>query len=99
MDEQGNPPSTGDAEKARAIYAGIVRDAEKNKAVQEQLTQTLMAKVFAAPDLDGQESKKLAELTSLCNAHAASVEPINAGIDARSEEHTSELQSLRHLVC
>ena len=82
MDEQGNPPSTGDAEKARAIYAGIVRDAEKNKAVQEQLTQTLMAKVFAAPDLDGQESKKLAELTSLCNAHAASVEPINAGIDA-----------------
>jgi len=82
MDEQGNPSSADDAEKARAIYASIARDADKNRAERDQLTQSLMAKVFTAPDLDGQERKKIAELTSLCNAHAATVEPINAGIDA-----------------
>jgi len=82
MDEQGYPPSTGDAEKARAIYASILRDADKSNAERNQLTQGMMAQVFAAPDLDGQESKKMTELTSLCNAHAATVEPINAGVDA-----------------
>jgi hypothetical protein len=82
MDEQGNPSSTEDAEKARAIYASILRDAEKNKAERDQLSRSLMDTIFAASGLDEQERKKTAELTALCNAHAASVEPINAGIDA-----------------
>src|SRR5437899_4009832 len=33
------------------------------------------------------------------NEHTAEVEKIRKALDARSEEHTSELQSLRHLVC
>src|SRR5438045_8862104 len=32
-------------------------------------------------------------------ASMKSVKPIDAPIEGRSEEHTSELQSLRHLVC
>jgi hypothetical protein len=82
MDERGNPPSAEDAAKARAIYANILRDANNNQTAQAQVIPNLAGKIFAAPQVDDEERTKTAELASLCNAHATSVEPINAGIDA-----------------
>lgn len=82
MGEQSKPPSPEDAAKARAIFEGITRDAEKNRAEQDQAIRSITGAIFAAPLLDELERTKTAELTAICNAHAAAVEPIQAGIDS-----------------
>src|SRR3712207_8942199 len=54
---------------------------------------------------DGQYDELLAQLKAIEAAHPALVTPdspsqkVNGGFTARSEEHTSELQSRQYLVC
>src|ERR1035441_11043506 len=57
--------------------------------------------VFGNPDLFHWESanQNVAVTWNSTNANSYFYRPLGVTLNSRSEEHTSELQSLRHLVC
>src|SRR5262245_62725974 len=53
----------------------------------------------AVPDASGRRADSTSTRTPLARARCAASAPTPSLTSIRSEEHTSELQSLRHLVC
>src|SRR5262245_40431702 len=80
--------------KASQNADGSWGTAPRNRGVTGIVITGMLQTGKVTPD-DPSVAKALKFIESLINPKAGHI----AGQDARSEEHTSELQSLRHLVC
>jgi hypothetical protein len=80
-DEASKKPSLEEAEIAHSIFQDIAKHAEDHRSEREGLSQNLQNYIFAPSPLEEQERKKIAELTAVCNAHTAAVEPLKARVD------------------
>src|ERR1039458_10398135 len=74
----------------------------RTRRIEFQLSHTADAsRIRVSPDHDQVESSLFAGSQSMGNGdfNRSVVEEVTVDLLKRSEEHTSELQSLRHLVC
>src|ERR1039458_7687569 len=84
---------------------GLVLQISRSLSAQDASTQQarLMSAGFAVPEADEPCILSGNRLNLQCivanDPDAQRIRAEEAGLEARSEEHTSELQSLRHLVC